>query len=93
MKTGGGTQTVTADLPADWRRQMDDEMRDALKELGAENNVQAGEFTVKDVIGLWRPSLTGTKQYLARLVEEGSVTVRTAYDPRVKNKVNAYKKV
>ena len=93
MKTGGGTQTTTADLPSDWRRQMDDEMRDALKALDAENNIKDDEFTNKDAVGIWRDSLSGTKKYLARLVADGSVTVRTAYDPRSKVKVKAYKKV
>ena len=93
MKTGGGTHTVTADLPSDWRRQMDEEMREALKALDAENNIQDDEFTNKDAVGIWRDSLSGTKRHLARLVDDGLVTVRTAYDPRVKTKVKVYKKV
>ena len=93
MLTGGGTHTVTADMPADWRRQMDDELRESLKELDAEKNIKADEFTAKDAIGIWRPSLSSTKKYLYRLLEEGAVTVRKAYDPRAKRSVNAYRKV
>ena len=93
MKTGGGTQTVTADLPADWRRQMDDEMRDALKALDADKTIdrEGGEFTVKEAIGIWRESLGGTKKYVARLVEAGELSVRYVYDPECKMNVNAYK--
>ena len=72
---------------------MDDEMREALKELGAENNIQEDEFTAKDAVGIWRPSYSGTKKHLYRLLNDGSVTVREAYDPSVKRKVRAYKKV
>ena len=93
MKTGGGTHTVTADLPSDWRRQMDDEMREALRALDAENNIQPDEFTNQDAVGIWRDSLSGTKRYLERLLDDGLVTVRVAYDPRCKVKVKAYKKV
>ena len=91
--SGGGCATSVADISSDWRRQMDDELRDALKALDAENNIKADEFTNQDAVGIWRDSLSGTKKYLARLVADGSVTVRTAYDPRSKNKVKAYKKV
>ena len=93
MKTGGGTQTTTADLPSDWRRQMDDELRDALRELDADNNIKPDEFTAKEAIGIWRPSLSGTKKFLRRLMADGAVTMRKAYDPRSKTNVNAYKKV
>ena len=93
MKTGGGTHTVTADLPPDWRRQMNDEMRDELKALDAENNIKPDEFTNKDAVGIWRDSLSGTKRHLARLVADGLVTVRMAYDPRSKVNVKAYRKV
>jgi len=72
---------------------MDEEMRDALRALDAENNIQPDEFTNQDAVGIWRDSLSGTKKYLARLVDDGLVTVRTAYDPRSKTKVKAYKKV
>ena len=72
---------------------MDDELRNALKELDSEKNIKPDEFTAKDAIGIWRPSLSGTKKYLHRLLEDGAVTMRTAYDPRAKRPVNAYKKV
>ena len=72
---------------------MDDELRDALKALGAENNIQPDEFTNQDAIGIWRDSLSGTKRHLARMVDDGLVRVRTAYDPRAKTKLNAYKMV
>jgi len=91
--SGGGTTTSVADLPNDWRRQMDEEMRAALKALDADRSIKADEFTARDAVGIWRPSLSGTKKYLARLVKDGAVTVRKAYDPRTKNRVNAYKKV
>ena len=91
--SGGGTTTSIADLPADWRRTMNDELREALKALDAENNIKDDEFTNQDAVGIWRDSLSGTKKYLARLVAGGAVTVRTAYDPRSKNKVKAYKMV
>ena len=91
--SGGGSTTSIADLPSDWRRQMNDEMREALKALDAENNIKDDEFTNQDAVGIWRDSLSGTKRHLARLVEDGLVTVRTAYDPRSKNKVKAYKMV
>ena len=93
MKTGGGTHTATADLPADWRRQMDDELRNKLKELDADRSIHQDEFTSRDVVGLWRESHSGTKKYLYRLLADGLVTVRKAYDPRVKTQVNAYRKV
>ena len=93
MTTGGGTHTVTADLPSDWRRQMNEEMRDALKALDADNNIKDDEFTAKDAVGIWRDSFKGTKTYLRRLIKEGSVTVRMAYDPRAQRRVNVYKKV
>ena len=95
MKTGGGTQTVTADLPADWRQQMDDELRDALKALDAENNInrEDGEFTIADSVGIWADTKSGTQKKLTKLVAAGKVTVRKAYDPEGKAKVNAYKKV
>ena len=93
MNTGGGTQTTTADLPSDWRRQVNDELRDALRELDADNNIKPDEFTAKEAIGIWRPSLSGTKKFLRRLMADGAVTMRKAYDPRSKTNVNAYKKV
>jgi len=95
MKTGGGTHTVTADLPSDWRRQMDEEMREALKALDAENNIdrEAGEFTIADSVGIWAVSASGTQKKVAKLVAAGKLTVRKAYDPEGKKLVNAYKKV
>ena len=93
MKAGGGVQTTTADLPADWRQQMDDEMREALKALDADKNIQPDEFTAKQAMGIWRPSLSGTKKYIASLVEDGSLTVRKCYDPKAGVNVNAYRKV
>ena len=91
--SGGGCTTSLADLPADWRQQMDDELRNALKELDVDKNIKPDEFTNQDAVGIWRDSLSGTKKYLARLLDDGLVTVRTAYDPRSKTKVRAYKKV
>ena len=95
MKTGGGSSTSLADLPADWRQQMDDELRNKLKELDAENTIDrdAGEFTASEAVGIWAVSKSGTRKTAARLVKEGKLTVRKAYDPEVKNLVNAYKKV
>jgi len=95
MKTGGGSATSVADLPADWRQQMDDEMREALKALDAENNIDrdAGEFTIKEAIGIWATSRPGTQKKMNRLVAQGKLTKRRAYDPEVKNLVNAYKRV
>ena len=93
MKTGGGTQTTTAAVPSDWRRQMDDELRDTLKELDVVDEVKADEFTANDAIGLWVPTLQGTTRRLKALVAEGAVTVRKAYDPRIGRQVNAYRMV
>jgi len=93
MKTGGGSTTSVADLPADWRQQMDDEMREALKAIELEKSINEDEFTVKDAVGIWRPTLIGTKKHLYRLHKAGAVTVRTAYDPRVERMVNVYRKV
>ena len=72
---------------------MDDELRNALKELDAENSIQADEFTARDAIGIWRDSRKGTKTYLRGLIQSGSVTMRIAYDPRAQRNVNVYKKV
>ena len=95
MKTGGGTQTATADLPAGWRQTMDDELRAALKELDAENNIdrEGGEFTAQDAVGIWAVSRSGTQKKLVRLLADGKVTVRTAYDPECKKQVSAYRRV
>jgi hypothetical protein len=73
--------------------EMDDELRDALKELDADKNIKDDEFTAKQAMGIWRPSLSGTKRYIARLVDEGALTVRKAYDPEARVNVNAYRKV
>jgi hypothetical protein len=73
--------------------EMDDELRDALKELDADKNIKDDEFTAKQAMGIWRPSLSGTKRYIARLVDEGALTVRQAYDPEARVNVNAYRKV
>ena len=93
--SGGGTISNIADLPSDWRRQVDDELRNALKDLDVvdEVDLDGGEFTANDVIGLWVPTLQGTTRRLKMLVAEGSVTTRKAYDPRISRQVNAYKKV
>ena len=91
--SGGSTVSSIADLPSDWRRQMDEEMRDALKALDAVDELGADEFTAKDAIGLWVPTLQGTTRRLKALVAEGAVTTRKAYDPRIGRQVNAYKKV
>ena len=74
---------------------MDDELRDALRELDAENTIDRddGEFTIVDAVGIWAESRSGTQKKANRLVEEGKLTVRRVYDPECKNKVNAYKKV
>lgn len=95
MKTGGGTQTTTANLPNDWRRQVDDELREALKALDAENTIDrdAGEFTASEAVGVWGVGKSATLRRCNRLVEAGKLTVREVYDPEVKMKVNAYKKV
>ena len=93
MKTGGGTHTVTADLPADWRRQMDDELREALKGLDSVSEMKPHEFTARDVVGLWVPTLQGTTRRLKALVEGEELTVRKAYDPRIGREVNAYRRV
>ena len=55
--------------------------------------MQPDEFTAKDAVGIWRNSYKGTKTYLRRLIKEGSVTMRLAYDPRAQRRVNVYKKV
>ena len=91
--SGGGTISNIADLPSDWRRQMGDELRDALKELDVVDELTADEFTANDAIGLWVPTLQGTTRRLKVLVAEGAVTVRKAYDPRIGRQVNAYRKV
>ena len=91
--SGGGTTSSLADLPSDWRRQMDDELRDTLKALDTVDEVAADEFTANDAIGLWVPTLQGTTRRLKALVAEGAVTVRKAYDPRIGRQVNAYKMV
>jgi len=90
--SGGSTATSIADLPADWRQQMDDELREALKALDAENNIDrdAGEFTCRDAVGIWASSRSGTQKKLQRLLADGKVTVRKVYDGEAKNKVNAY---
>ena len=95
MNTGGGTQTATADLPADWRRTMDDELRNALKELDAENTIDraAGEFTASEAVGIWATTVSGTRKKLCRLMADGKVTAREVYDPEVKRKVSAYRRV
>ena len=93
MTTGGGTQTTTADVPSDWRRQVNEELRDTLKALDAVDEMGADEFTANDAIGLWVPTLQGTTRRLKALVAEGAVTVRKAYDPRIGRQVNAYKMV
>ena len=91
--SGGGSTTSVADLPSDWRRTMNDEMRDALKALDAENNIdrEGGEFTIADSVGIWAESASGTQKKVAKLVAAGKLTVRKAYDPEGKKKVNAYK--
>ena len=93
MTTGGGTHTTIADLLSDWRRQVDDELRDALKALDKVTEMDGDEFTANDAIGLWVPTLQGTTRRLKMLVAEGFVTTRKAYDPRISRQVNAYKKV
>jgi hypothetical protein len=93
MKTGGGTQTVTADLPADWRQQMDDELREELKGLDSVSEMKPDEFTARDVVGLWVPTLQGTTRRLKALVEGEELAVRKAYDPRIGKQVNAYRRV
>ena len=91
--SGGGSVRSVADLPSDWRRQMDEEMREALRELDAENNIDrdAGEFTIADSVGIWAVSASGTQKKVTKLVAAGKLTVRKAYDPEGKKLVNAYK--
>ena len=74
---------------------MDDELRDALKALDAENNIarEDGEFTIADSVGIWADTRSGTQKKLVKLVAAGKLTVRKAYDPEGKSLVNAYKKV
>ena len=93
--SGGGTTTSIADLPADWRRTMNDELRDALKALDAENTIDRddGEFTASEAVGIWAKTPSGTRKKLRRLYVAGKVTVREVYDPEVKRMVNAYKMV
>ena len=91
--SGGGCTTSVADLPADWRRQMDDELRDALKGLDSVSEMKPNEFTARDVVGLWLPTLQGTTRRLKALVEDEELTVRKAYDPRIGREVNAFRKV
>ena len=93
--SGGGSTRSVADLPSDWRRQMDEEMREALRELDAENNIdrEAGEFTIADSVGIWAVSASGTQKKVAKLVAAGKLTVRKAYDPEGKKLVNAYRRV
>jgi len=93
MKTGGGTQTTTADLPSDWRRTVDDETRDTLMAFSAERNIKDDEFTTKDAVGIWCDSPRATRDHLDGLVKQGAVTVRKAYNPETKGLVNAYKMV
>ena len=74
---------------------MDDELRNTLKELDAENTIDrdAGEFTASEAVGIWATTISGTRKKLRRLLADGKVTVREAYDPEVKRKVKAYRKV
>ena len=92
--SGGGSTTSLADLPADWRQQMDDELREVLKNLDAENTIDrdAGEFTASEAVGIWATTVSGTRKKLRRLMAAGKVTVRKAYDPEVKSLVNAYRR-
>jgi len=73
---------------------MDDELRDALRALDAENTIDrdAGEFTAKDAIGIWGTGKSATLRKCNKLVEDGKLTVRSVYDPEAKMKVNAYKR-
>ena len=74
---------------------MDDELRNALKELDADNTIDrdAGEFTASEAGGIWAETASGTRKKLRRLMADGKVTVREVYDPEVKRKVNAYRRV
>jgi len=89
MKTGGGTQTTTADMPSDWRQQMDDELREAYNEV----DVTSDEFTIADAMDDWAISYGRAARKLAGMVEAGVLATRKAYDPRVQKQVNAYKRV
>ena len=93
--SGGGSTTSLADLPAGWRRTVDDELRNKLKELDADNNInrEDGEFTIKESVGIWAATQSGTQKKLVRLLADGKVTVREVYDPEVKRKVKAYRRV
>lgn len=72
---------------------MDDEMREALKALEVENSIKQDEFTVRDAVGIWCPTYSGTQKRLLGMTRAGLVTARVIYDPRVKRNVRAYKKV
>ena len=74
---------------------MDDELRDALRELDAENTIdrEDGEFTAGDAVGVWGVGKSATLRRCNKLVDDGKLTVRNVYDPEVKMKVNAYRKV
>ena len=91
--SGGGSVSSVADLQSDWRRKVDDELRDALKALDDTIDRDAGEFTAKDAVGIWGVGRSATLRKCNKLVDDGKLTVRGAYDPEVKMRVNAYKKV
>jgi len=91
--SGGGSTTSIADLPADWRQQMDDETR-ALLELDNTGEMKDDEFTAKDAMEVLKVSSLPAANYrLKKHVKEGAVTVRKAYDPRIGRQVNAYRRV
>ena len=75
-------------------KEMNEELRNALKELDAENTIDrdAGEFTASEAVGIWASTPSGTRKKLRRLMAAGKVTVRKAYDPEVKSLVNAYRR-
>jgi len=87
--SGGSTTTSIADLPADWRQQMDDELRDAYNEV----DVASDEFTIADAMDDWAISYGRAARKLAGMVEAGVLVTRKAYDPRVKKQVNAYRRL
>ena len=76
-------------------KEMNEELRNALKELDAENTIDrdAGEFTASEAVGIWAETIGGTRKKLRRLMAAGKVTAREVYDPEVKRKVNAYRRM
>ena len=91
--SGGGTAGGVADLPSDWRRQMDEETK-AFLVLDNTGEMKDDEFTARDAMAAMNGvSLASATRRLKKHVEQGAMTVRKAYDPRIGKQVNAYKMV